>query len=248
MQMTVKLEAAASTHRGQIRTGNEDAYACCLEAGAFVVCDGMGGAAAGEIASKLAVNAVVERICSASPNASRRKVLEDAVTAANRLVFARSQKDFDLHGMGTTLVAALISGHHAIIAHVGDSRCYLYRAGQLSRQTNDHSLVDEQVRLGQLTPDQADRSPLRNVITRAIGTQKTVAADTGELNLEAGDLLLLCTDGLTRELSDERIVALLDTLEAEHAPAQAISETLIAEANAAGGRDNVTCIVTRVAE
>ncbi|MFT4114248.1 Stp1/IreP family PP2C-type Ser/Thr phosphatase [Silvibacterium sp.] len=248
MQMSIKLEAAASTHKGNVRSANEDAYGCCLEFGAFVVCDGMGGAAAGEIASQLTVNTVVDRICSAKPNAQPRKALEDAVAAANKLVYSRAQKDFSLHGMGTTLVAAVISGHHAVIAHVGDSRCYLFRRGQLLRQTNDHSLVDEQVRLGQLTADQADRSPLRNVITRAIGTQRTVATETGELDLEAGDMLLLCTDGLTRELSDDRLVELLSTMEAEHAPAQAISELLVAEANAAGGRDNVTCIVTRIGE
>ncbi|GGH13654.1 Stp1/IreP family PP2C-type Ser/Thr phosphatase [Silvibacterium dinghuense] len=247
MQTTLKLEAAAATHKGNVRSGNEDAYACCPEAGAFVVCDGMGGAAAGETASHLAVSTVVERICAASPGAEPRKTLESAIAAANRRVFSYAQKDFSLHGMGTTLVAAVICGHHVVISHVGDSRCYLFHLGRLIRLTNDHSLVDEQVRLGQLTPDQADRSPLRNVITRAIGTQKTVSAETGELDLETGDMLLLCTDGLTRELSDERIVELLQALEAKRAPVETISEALIAEANAAGGRDNVTCIVTRIA-
>jgi protein phosphatase len=206
----------------------------------------MGGAAAGEIASRLAVDTLIERMCSAGRDSHTQSVLEDAIEAANRLVYVRSEKDTALHGMGTTLVAAVVVGSRAVIAHVGDSRCYLFRGGALLRQTNDHSLVDEQVRLGQLTQDQADRSPLRNVITRAIGTQKTVAPETSEIALEPGDLLMLCSDGLTRELSDERIVELLNHFLATDQDADAISRQLVEAANAAGGRDNITCIVTRV--
>jgi serine/threonine protein phosphatase PrpC len=250
MQTPVKLEAAACSHTGSVRTTNEDSYGYCLEAGAFVVCDGMGGAAAGEIASRLAVDTLIERMCKAERDAHTQSVLEDAIAAANRLVYVRSEKDTALHGMGTTLVAAVVVGPRAVIAHVGDSRCYLFRGGRLIRQTNDHSLVDEQVRLGQLTQDQAERSPLRNVITRAIGTQKTVAPETSEIDLEPGDLLLLCSDGLTRELPDERITGILNEMLNEmpggHEDVEAISERLVEAANAAGGRDNITCIVTWV--
>jgi protein phosphatase len=206
----------------------------------------MGGAAAGEIASRLAVDTLIERMCSAERDAHTQSVLEDAIEAANRLVYVRSEKDASLHGMGTTLVAAVIVGGRAVIAHVGDSRCYLFRGGELVRQTNDHSLVDEQVRLGQLTQDQADRSPLRNVITRAIGTQKTVAPETSEINLEPGDLLLLCSDGLTRELPDDRILEMLRSMTGTQEDADTISRKLVEAANEAGGHDNITCIVTRM--
>src|SRR5580704_18382756 len=175
MQIPAKLEAAACSHTGSVRITNEDSFGVCLDAGVFVVCDGMGGAAAGEIASRLAVDTLIERMCS-EPEEDLQKALSEAIAAANRLVYQHAEKDSALHGMGTTLVAVIVSDSRALIAHVGDSRCYLFRGGTLSRQTKDHSLVDEQVRLGQLTQDQADRSPLRNVITRAIGTQKTVAA------------------------------------------------------------------------
>jgi serine/threonine protein phosphatase PrpC len=246
MQTSTKLEAAAFSHTGTVRATNEDSYGYCLDAGAFVVCDGMGGAAAGEIASRLAVDTLIERMCSAERDAHTQSVLEDAIEAANRLVYVRSEKDTALHGMGTTLVAAVVVGLRAVIAHVGDSRCYLFRNGELLRQTNDHSLVDEQVRLGQLTQDQADRSPLRNVITRAIGTQKTVAPETSELALELGDLLLLCSDGLTRELSDERIVELLKEMTGNNEDTDAISRKLVDAANTAGGRDNITAVLINI--
>ncbi len=246
MQTPTKIEAAAHSHTGSVRATNEDSFGYCLDAGAFVVCDGMGGAAAGEIASRLAVDTLIERMCSAERDAHTQSVLEDAIEAANRLVYVRSEKDTALHGMGTTLVAAVVVGRRAVIAHVGDSRCYLFRGGELLRQTNDHSLVDEQVRLGQLTQDQADRSPLRNVITRAIGTQKTVAPETSEIDLEPGDLLLLCSDGLTRELSDERIVEMLKEMTRSQEDADAISRSLVEAANDAGGHDNITAVLVAI--
>jgi serine/threonine protein phosphatase PrpC len=245
MQIPAKLEAAACSHTGSVRITNEDSFGVCLDAGVFVVCDGMGGAAAGEIASRLAVDTLIERMCS-EPEEDLQKALSEAIAAANRLVYQHAEKDSALHGMGTTLVAVIVSDSRALIAHVGDSRCYLFRGGTLSRQTKDHSLVDEQVRLGQLTQDQADRSPLRNVITRAIGTRKTVAAEVSEIDLEQGDLLMLCSDGLTRELPDERIVEILNELEDHDEDVEAISGKLVEAANAAGGRDNITCIITRV--
>jgi protein phosphatase len=144
--------------------------------------------------------------------------------------------------MGTTLVAVAIGGDRALVGHVGDSRCYLYRRGELSRLTHDHSLVDEQVRLGQLTQDEADHSPLRNVITRAIGTQTSVSADIAELALEPDDILLLCSDGLTKELSDDRIEAML----ADDGDLDGLCGRLIDAAKAAGGHDNVTAVLAKV--
>jgi PPM family protein phosphatase len=246
MQKLAKIETAAHSDLGRVRRANEDAFGYCLDAGFFIVCDGMGGAAAGEIASRLTVDTMIERICSGIPGKDERTTLEESIAAANRLVYARAAKDTSLHGMGTTLVAALVSDTHALIAHVGDSRCYLFRAGALQRQTKDHSLVDEQVRLGQMTQDEADCSPLRNVITRAIGTQKTVAAEITGIDLEPDDLLLLCSDGLTRELSDDQIAEMLSTAQSRGEDTNTTCRKLIEAANRAGGCDNITCILVKV--
>lgn len=243
MPKSITIEAAALTDVGKVRTSNEDAYGHCIDAGVFAVCDGMGGAAAGEVASRIAVDTLIERLCAATSREDRRKTLEDSIAAANRLVFAQAEKNAALQGMGTTLVAASIQNGEALIGHVGDSRCYLFRAGRLTRETNDHSLVDEQVRLGNMTQADAERSPLRNVITRAIGTQKSVDAEIAELALESGDILLLCSDGLTREVPEDRIASILrgpGTLEQ-------LCRQLIDAANDAGSHDNVTAILIHAA-
>lgn len=241
MSATINLEAAGRTDVGKVRTSNEDAFGYCLDAGVFAVCDGMGGAAAGEVASRLAVDTLIDRLCAASSPEDRRIALEESIEAANRLVFAHAEQDTALQGMGTTLVAVAVQDHHALIGHVGDSRCYLFRAGQLTRQTNDHSLVDEQVRLGHMTQADADRSPLRNVITRAIGTQRSVDADITELPLEPGDLLLLCSDGLTREVPEPRIESILG----DPRDLDQLCQSLIDAAIEAGAHDNVTAILIR---
>jgi protein phosphatase len=168
-------------------------------------------------------------------------LLRAAVADANSLVFSQAASDSRLHGMGTTLVALLTRGKSVWIAHVGDSRCYRLRGGALEQLTRDHSLVDEQVKLGQLTREEADRSPLRNVITRAVGSQRSVNAEIAESEAEPGDLFLLCSDGLTRELTDARIELLLK----EPGDLDAICRHLVDSANDAGGRDNVTCILVR---
>jgi len=237
----LKLEAAGRTDVGQVRTSNEDAFGYCVEDGVFALCDGMGGAAAGEVASRIAVDTLIERLCEARSQENRRRVLEDAIADANQRVHSRAEREAALRGMGTTLVALAIGGDHALIGHVGDSRCYLFRKGKLIRKTLDHSLVDEQVRLGQLTQDEADHSPLRNVITRAIGTQNSVAADIGELDLRPGDILLLCSDGLTRELPDDNIALLLK----EEGDLDELCSRLVNAAKAAGGHDNITAVLVR---
>ncbi|MGC2164161.1 MAG: Stp1/IreP family PP2C-type Ser/Thr phosphatase [Silvibacterium sp.] len=238
---SLALEAAGLTHVGKVRTGNEDSFGYCLDAGVFAVCDGMGGAAAGEVASRIAVDALIERLCATTSHEDRRQALEESIAAANRLVFSQAAQDASLRGMGTTLVVVAIQDGHALIGHVGDSRCYLFRSGQISRQTNDHSLVDEQVRLGQMTQEDADRSPLRNVITRAIGTQQSVEPDIMDLTLQSGDILLLCSDGLTREVPEEGIAAILSNSGSMDERCQ----QLINAANAAGSHDNVTAILVR---
>lgn len=239
MPEPLALEAAALTHTGKVRTTNEDSFGHCLEAGIFVVCDGMGGAAAGEVASRLTVDTLIERLCAVSTNDDRRKALEESIAAANRLVHTQAAQDAALEGMGTTLVAVAIQDQHALIGHVGDSRCYLFRAGQLTRRTNDHSLVDEQVRIGNMTPQDAELSPLRNVITRAIGTQYSVEPDITSLDLQSGDTLLLCSDGLTREVTEPQIAAVLRGL----GTLKERCQQLIDAANNAGSHDNVTAIL-----
>jgi len=246
-------EVAAVSDKGRVRTSNEDTFGHCAEAGIFVVCDGMGGAAAGEVASRITVDAMLECLCSppshpgdpgedASRHAEKPQMLIDAVTVANRRVFAQSETDARLHGMGTTLVALAVNGKQAWVAHVGDSRCYIFRDRSLRQWTQDHSLVDEQVRLGQITREEAERSPLRNVITRAVGSQPSVAPELDEVLVQPGDVFLLCSDGLTREVADDQIAAILgDAGELEGGCRQ-----LIDAANANGGRDNVTCMLVRV--
>ncbi len=241
MPESTTLEVAALSDTGKVRDHNEDSYGHCPEAGIFVVCDGMGGAAAGEVASRIAVDTVIERLCTVTSPEDRRRALTEAIAAANRLVHSRADSDPSLQGMGTTLVALAVQDHSALIGHVGDSRCYLFRGGQLSRQTNDHSLVDEQVRLGHMTQEDAERSPLKNVITRAIGTQPSVEPEVSELAIQAGDIFLLCSDGLIREVPDDRIAAILR----QSKPLKEHCDQLINAANDAGSHDNVTAILVR---
>jgi PPM family protein phosphatase len=250
-------QAAAASHRGRVRAANEDSFGICAEEGFFVVCDGMGGAAAGEVASRVAVDAVIKRLCTPRREVAPRDtdpgpiggpardevsgILREAVSEANHLVFSQAANDSRLHGMGTTLVALLAQGPKVWVAHVGDSRCYRYRDGSLEQLTRDHSLVDEQVKLGQLTREEAERSPLRNVITRAVGSQRQVSTEISEVEASTGDLFLLCSDGLTRELPDGRI----ETLLKQTKDLDLICQHLVESANDAGGRDNVTCVVVR---
>lgn len=238
------IESAALTDAGRVRSANEDSHGLCPEAGFFVVCDGMGGAAAGEIASQTAVSAMLEVMCGPQAADGPRQALENAISEANRRVFSRAEQESPLHGMGTTLVSLIVWESRVWIAHVGDSRCYRLRAGTLERMTQDHSLVDEQVRLGQMTPAEAELSPLRNVITRAIGTRAAVTPDIEEVVIEDGDLFLLCSDGLSKEVPDENIA---NILRGGSSDLQTLCQALIQEANDAGGNDNVTAILVRVA-
>jgi len=240
-QQQMLMEVAAQTDVGRLRSANEDAYNLCAEAGFFVVCDGMGGAAAGEIASQTAVTAMIEGLCKTVDDP--RQALEQGIAEANQRVYSRSEQEASFQGMGTTLVSLLVREGRVWIAHVGDSRCYRFRAGALERMTQDHSLVDEQVRLGQMTPAEAEVSPLRNVITRAIGTRDTVQPDIEEAPTEQGDLFLLCSDGLTKEVSESRLAEILG---ADASDLQTLCRHLIADANDSGGSDNITAILVRI--
>jgi protein phosphatase len=169
---------------------------------------------------------------------------EEAIFAANEAIFSRSQRNYKLSGMGTTLVGLLIEERRVWVFNVGDSRCYRLRSRQLKQITLDHSLVEEQVRLGRMTHAEALRSPLKNVITRALGTQSRVTPDIFELEAEPGDLFLLCSDGLTRELTDPLIESLL----AIDLPLETLCVRLVAAAKKAGGHDNITAILVRASE
>jgi PPM family protein phosphatase len=246
----VHYTAAALTDRGRKRPSNEDAFGYSVEHGVYVVCDGMGGAAAGEVASSLAVDEFMRRLTSDPPAESVPAAAEQAVTAANQAIFTRAQRSNKLSGMGTTLVALLAAEsqtqpqaeHQVWMVNVGDSRGYRLRNGRLEQITLDHSLVEEQVRMGRIDHSEALRSPLRNVITRALGTQSAVTPDLFPLEPEPGDIYLLCSDGLTRELSD----SLIETLLRVGAPLDEICTRLVAAANQTGGHDNITCMLIRV--
>src|SRR6202522_3540336 len=241
-QAVLEDEAAGASDQGRTRKSNEDAYGLSLRnsdaACNFVVCDGMGGAAAGEVASRLAVDAMLRAM---NEGVLTLETFQHAVDAANHSVHHSASQDPSRAGMGTTLVAMATRGNRAWVAHVGDRRGYRLRGGQLERLTHDHSLVDEQVRLGQLTPAQAETSPMRNVITRAVGTQDEVDADVIEFAVAPGDLYLLASDGLMREVDDERIAKILYAAGILEEPLA----TLIGAANEAGGHDNITCVLVR---
>jgi protein phosphatase len=239
--------AAAASDRGRKRPSNEDAFGFSVEHGVYLVCDGMGGAAAGEIASSLAVDEMLRLLDrpTADENglhaAPMPMLAEAAIFAANEAIFSRSQRNYKLSGMGTTLVGLLVEKSRVWVLNVGDSRCYRLRDRCLEQITLDHSLVEEQVRLGRMTRSEALRSPLRNVITRALGTQSRVTPDIFELEPEPGDLFLLCSDGLTRELTD----SLIETLLGADLPLEALCTRLVEAAKKAGGHDNITCILVR---
>jgi len=239
----VRYTAAAVTDRGRKRPSNEDAYGYSVESGVYVVCDGMGGAAAGEIASNLAVDEILRLLRARNQESSTElpAAAESAVTAANDAIFSRAQRNHRLSGMGTTLVVMATRDQHVWVLNIGDSRCYRLRRSRLEQLTRDHSLVEEQVRMGRMTPREALYSPLKNVITRALGTQSRVTPDVFELEAEPGDLFMLCSDGLTRELADGAIQNLLNRDE----PLERKATHLVEAAKKAGGHDNITCLLVR---
>lgn len=252
----VRYTAAAQTDRGRKRPSNEDAFGFSVEHGIYVVADGMGGAAAGEVASSLAVDEVLRRLTAGrDAGVPLPGLAEEAVCAANNAIYSRAQRNRKLNGMGTTLVALVAEERRVWVLNVGDSRCYRLRDGRLEQLTLDHSLVEEQVRMGRMSHSEARRSPLRNVITRALGTQNCVTPDCFEFQAEPGDVFMLCSDGLTRELSDKTIETLLDpksdpktnarSSSAAEGILQARCERLVEAAKKAGGHDNITCVLVQ---
>jgi protein phosphatase len=242
----VNYTAAAVSDRGRKRPSNEDAFGFSVEHGVYVVCDGMGGAAAGEIASSLAVDEVMRLLSARGEAVPLPLVAEQALSAANEAIFSRSQRNNKLSGMGTTLVGLVVEDRRVWVLNIGDSRCYRLRNRRLEQLTLDHSLVEEQVRMGRMTHSEALRSPLRNVITRALGTQSQVTPDIFEIEAEPGDLFLLSSDGLTRELSDADIASMLGAGGAGEPSLRVLCSRLVEAAKKAGGHDNITCLLVRV--
>ena len=251
----MRITSGGLTDVGKVRTNNEDSFQIVKPLELYVLSDGMGGEAHGEVASAMAVETVVKHCLEAEANpaapffgqpqrnwSDRTKRLSSAVYLANREIFESARQMEERRGMGATLTAAWIDGSRLSIAHVGDSRAYLLRAGTLQQLTSDHSLVAEQVRKGILTPAEAEQSDMQSVLTRALGSQAQVEIDGEELGLFKGDLILLCSDGLTRMVTEPEIAG---TLQAETDPEIAAAK-LVALANESGGADNVTVVVIRL--
>jgi PPM family protein phosphatase len=253
--VSVRIASGGVTNAGRVRTNNEDNYKMVDPLNLYVLSDGMGGEAHGEIASAMAVETVVKHCIDIETNpaakvigavqpswSARTKRLSTAVHLANSNIFKSAEKNPDQHGMGATLTAVWIDGAKLSIAHVGDSRAYLLRGGTLLQLTRDHSLVAEQVRRGILTAAEAEESDMQSVLLRALGAQAEIEVDAEEHTLFPRDVLLLCSDGLTRVVTEPEIAG---TLQSETDPAQA-AEKLVAMANERGGPDNITVLVVRL--
>lgn len=252
----MSVSAYGLTDVGRKRRHNEDAYLLDAERGLFVVADGMGGHAAGEVASRITVESIQEYIAatdeeheSSWPFGFNSRVslegnrLTTAVEKANEKVMRAVQNRPELKGMGTTVVAALFDADRATLVHVGDSRAYLFRDGELRRLTDDHSWVQEQVNAGILSEDEAKSHPLKNVVTRALGGAVHVSVDLIEVPVRAGDRFLLCSDGLTGMVPDEDLFALFKSGDG----LEKIVRQFIDQANDRGGVDNITAILVEVA-
>jgi serine/threonine protein phosphatase PrpC len=232
--------SAGVTDTGRRRRRNEDSYVC--EPPLFAVADGMGGAQAGEVASRLAA-AVLEE--ANGEELSRERVVE-LIREANRRVFRRSSEDAAASGMGTTMTVALVESQDTVaIGHVGDSRAYLVRDGRLEQLTEDHSLVAELMRSGKLSPEEAEAHPQRSVITRALGTEPDVDVDAFTVETQPGDVFLLCSDGLTTMVADDEILAVLRDSPGD---LDAAARRLVEAANSSGGEDNITVVVFEIAD
>jgi PPM family protein phosphatase len=230
------VDEAARTDAGRQRHANEDAY--YARAPVYAVADGMGGAQAGEVASRIAVEAFDER----SDGGTAEQQLERVAVEANRRIFELAQSDSSRSGMGTTLTGMLVSDDEVAIVHVGDSRAYLFRDGELRQLTRDHSLVEELRRQGRLSQEEAEEHPQRSIITRALGPERDVELDVQTHRALNGDVYLLCSDGLTSMVREERVREILATSDS----LQVAVDALVAEANEMGGRDNITVVALRV--
>ncbi len=234
------------TDIGRRRESNQDQLLVDDVAGIYAVADGMGGHAAGEVASQIAIEALADAMGGGSwrpRSASREEIvskLRSAFEEGNRRICESVVSRGEWRGMGTTIVALVAAGDRALIGHVGDSRAYLLRDGKLHRLTEDHSWVSEQVRLGLLTDEEAHRHPMRNIITRALGNREELEVDVTEESLRDGDIFMLCSDGLSSMLSDDEI---LGTLRENRQDPETACRALVEQANERGGDDNITVVI-----
>ncbi|HSN97161.1 MAG TPA: Stp1/IreP family PP2C-type Ser/Thr phosphatase [Candidatus Nanopelagicales bacterium] len=255
------VESAGCTHVGMIRDSNQDSFSIVEGLGLFLLADGMGGRAAGEIASRMAVDTVrgffddpdATWPIALGPPSSKAgggatryvdqamPLLVAGIQLANGRIFASARRDRDKRGMGTTFVAVLARDGFVAIAHVGDSRVYRYRGGELELLTRDHSLLNECIRLGHIQPEDAASFPLQHVITRALGTEETVEVDTRIDEVQPGDVLLLCSDGLSGPVNPAEMTEIIGS----HPDLNSAVRRLVQRANERGGPDNVTCILVR---
>jgi serine/threonine protein phosphatase PrpC len=255
--MMLGVEVAGKTDIGCVRENNEDNFGYDSRHGIFVVCDGMGGQAAGEVASKMAVDVMLRyfreahngngfhrhgnSLTSPSPIA---KSLANALRLANETIFAAGESELGRMRMGSTAVAAVVRGHSLAIGHVGDSRIYLVRQGSIQQLTQDHSLVMEQVRLGLMSNEEASTSAMQNVILRALGTEAEVQPDVEDLIVMPGDTLLMTSDGLTRLVNDDEILKIIIA----GSSLQQACNGLVQAARHNGGDDNITCLLLRIVQ
>lgn len=251
--MALAVEVAGKTDVGCVRTNNEDNFGFDSRHGIFVVCDGMGGQAAGEVASKMGVDILLDYFRNHASDAGKQSLngqdgssgaqsLAHAIQLANKTIFQAGQEQNGRNGMGSTIVAALVRGNSLAIAHVGDSRIYLVRQGTIQQLTQDHSLVMEQVRRGYITLEQAQQSEMQNIILRALGSEEVVEADIEDLVAVSGDILLMASDGLTRYVQDDEI---LKIVQQPRGLEKACGE-LVKAARERGGDDNITCLLVRI--
>ncbi|MBI4194260.1 MAG: Stp1/IreP family PP2C-type Ser/Thr phosphatase [Betaproteobacteria bacterium] len=251
MNLASLLEIATATHPGMVRSHNEDSIAADADVGLAVLADGMGGYNAGEVASGIAVTLVSSEIKKAlagkRPEELNGRSLElligEQAARANTAIYEAAQREPQYSGMGTTLVVALWHDNHLIVGHIGDSRLYRLRADTLEQVTRDHSLLQEQIDSGMITREQARYSPNKNLVTRAVGIEPQVEAEVHSHAVQAGDIYLLCSDGLPDMVTDEEIELTLSSLKANLPLA---AEQLVQQANDNGGRDNVSVILVRV--
>ncbi len=255
--MSLTVEVAGKTDVGRVRANNEDNFGFDKRYGIYVVCDGMGGAAAGEVASKMAVESLLGYFRKAGKNGKVDIVgvypsgfsmcaiaLGSAINLANQQIFDASRASEDHAGMGSTLVAVAVSEDKFSIANVGDSRIYRIRGNSIQQLTQDHSLVMEQVRRGLITAEEAKRVDYQNIVIRALGAEPTVQADIEDLAAEVGDVLVLCSDGLTRYLDESKI---LEIVRGATALEYAVDK-LVVTARDAGGADNITVLALKFQE
>lgn len=245
--VTFHLEFASATDTGRARSNNEDALKVDPSLGLAVLADGMGGYNAGEVASDMAVRAVHGELAgwlaqaSSADDTACRAAMTRSARVANEVVLSAANSRPEYAGMGTTLVTALFAEHKVWIGHIGDSRAYRLRAGQLEQLSRDHSLLQEQIDAGMLTPEEAAFSTHRNLVTRAVGVEPEVELELHAHDLRAGDLLLLCSDGLSDMLPDVLIAQVMRA----HDGLESMAQALIDAANAAGGRDNIAVVLVR---